>query len=316
MDTILTVTMNPTIDKTTHVDRVAPGQKLRCAAPRHDPGGGGINVSRAVGKLGGEATAVYPAGGPMGAVLENRLNEEDVARIQIPIAGWTRENVTVLDDSGEQHYRFNMPGPELSESDWRRCLDRVREFRPLPDYVVASGSLPPGVPDDFYGRLVRLGREWDARVVVDTSGDALRAAAREGLYLLKPNMRELGQLAGGPIEDEEQQEEAATELVRSGQAEVVVVSLGAAGALLVTEDRCERLRAPVVNIRSKIGAGDSMVAGMVLALSGGWDLVEAVRYGIASGAAAVMTPGTELCRKEDTERLYERISNRAREPRS
>ena len=166
---------------------------------------------------------------------------------------------------------------------------------------------PPGVPDDFYARLARLGDELGAKVIVDTSQRALCAAVEAGVYLIKPNLRELSQLAGRDLEDEADQERVAGEIVRNGGARYVVVSLGAAGVLLVSEDGCERMRAPTVPIKSKVGAGDSMVAGIVLSLARGMPPREAVRFGVAAGAAAVMTPGTELCRREDTERLYERI---------
>lgn len=304
MPPIVTLTMNPTLDKSAVVHRVVANQKLRCQPPRREPGGGGINVSRAIRRLGGESMAVYPSGGPTGRVLEELLDQESLQHQPVPIAGWTRENLTVLEEAGDQQYRFNMPGPRLEEAEWKRCLDQLAAFDPPPAFIVASGSLPQGVPMDFYTRLTR---ELEGRIVVDTSGDTLRAAVREGVYLVKPNMRELGQLAGEKIQDEAHQEQVAKEIVAQGQAEAVVVSLGAAGALLVSRELTQRFRAPTVPIESKIGAGDSMVAGIVWGLAEEKSLGEAVRFGVAAGAAAVMTPGTELCRREDTERLYQQM---------
>ncbi len=177
--------------------------------------------------------------------------------------------------------------------------------------IIASGSLPPGVPDDFYYQVATLGRDLGARVIIDTSGPALQAAVGASLFLIKPNLRELALLVGRVLDDEDAVEQAALELVGSGHSTAVVVSLGAAGALLATGDGCERLRAPTVPIRSKVGAGDSMVAGIVAGLVRGLDLREAARFGVAAGAAAVMTPGSELCRREDTERLYRRVHREA-----
>jgi len=307
MQTIVTLTMNPTIDKSATVSRVAAGRKLRCELPRHEPGGGGVNVSRAIGRLGGESLALYPAGGALGQMLERLLDQEKVPHSPVSIQGMTRENLTIFDQSTDEQFRFGMPGPTLTEEEWQACLDELVELDPRPDYVVGSGSLPPGTPEDFYARVARRVREMGGRAIVDTSEGPLQAAAEEGVYLLKPNMRELGQLAGHKLGDESTQEAVAKDLVESGQAEVIVVSLGAAGALLASREGLVRFRAPTVPIRSKIGAGDSMVAAIVLALVRGQAVEEAVRLGVAAGAAAVMTPGTELCRREDTERLYERM---------
>jgi len=301
------LTINPALDRNTRVERVNPNEKLRCQAPEREPGGGGINVSRAIRRLGGESLAIYPCGGPIGEVFKTLLDEEGVEQQPIGIADTTRENVTVFEESANQHYIFIMPGPELREAEWQGVLDALERLDPTPDYVVASGSCPPGVPEDFYRRVAELSQSQGSRLIVDTSGEPLSLAAEAGVYLLKPNMRELGQLAGQEIESEEHQIEAAKGLLESGQAEVVVVSMGAGGALLVTDELGEHLRTPTVPIRSRLGAGDSMVAGIVLGLARGERVLEATRFGIAAGASAVMTPRTELCRREDTERLYERL---------
>jgi len=306
--TVVTLTMNPSVDKNAVVAHVVADRKLRCEPPRHEPGGGGINVARAVGRLGGNALAVYPAGGAIGEMLRDLLDNEEVEHWPIEVEGMTRENLTVLEEASDRQFRFGMPGPTVQEEDYKRCLEALRSVHPSPDYLVASGSLPPGVPEDFYARVAHVAREMNCRLIVDTSEEALRAAADAGVYLLKPNMRELGQLAGKTIEDEKEQVTVAQGIVERGQAEAVVVSLGAGGALLVSDGEPVRLRAPTVQIRSKIGAGDSMVAGITLALARGKSLEDATRFGVAAGAAAVMTPGTELCRREDTERLYERIT--------
>jgi len=307
MASTLTLTLNPTIDKSAEVDHVTSEKKLRCRSPRYEPGGGGLNVSRAIRKLGGESTALYLAGGLQGRRLQDLLDEEKLDHRPVPIAEPTRENLIVYEDKSGEQYRFGMPGPEVSESEWRGLLDSLRDRDPAPDYLVASGSRPPGVPDDFYARLARLCREKGTRMILDASGDPLVEAVREGVFLVKPNVAELRTLAGtDDFQDEAELEELACRLTRDGVVEVVVASLGAAGAMLAWKDQCRRLRAPTVSIKSKVGAGDSMVAGIVLGLSRGRSIPDAARFGVAAGAAAVTTPGTELCRREDAERLFER----------
>jgi 6-phosphofructokinase 2 len=304
MKSIITLTMNPAIDKSASVAQVIAERKLYCDSPRFEPGGGGVNVSRAIRKLGGESTAIFPCGGTTGEHLLELLQQEGLACGPIPVKGRTRENLVVLEESSGQQFRFGMPGTALNEKEWRSCLDILATVDQKPDYIVASGSLPPGVPDDFYAHVARIGKGLGAMVVVDTSGNPLRRALEEGVYLIKPNIRELGELTGSGLRDGAGQEEIAMEMVRSGKSEVIALSLGAGGVLLVSAYGCERLRTPVVPIKSKVGAGDSMVAGIVLRLARGDKVQDAVRFGVAAGAAAVMTPGSELCRREDAERLY------------
>jgi 6-phosphofructokinase 2 len=200
-----------------------------------------------------------------------------------------------------------MPGPTFVEAEWQHCLDSLFSVDAKADFVVASGSLPPGVPKDFYARVGNWSKGDGRKLIVDTSGEALHLALEAGVYLIKPNMHELGELADHEIEDEVVLESVAMGMVERGQSEVVVVSLGAAGARMASKDGYEHFRAPTVPIKSKVGAGDSMVAGIVMSLAQGKILREAVRFGVAAGAAAVMTPGTELCRRGDTERLYQQI---------
>ena len=304
MKRILTLTMNPSIDLSTSVEYVMPDRKLHCQSLQREPGGGGINVSRVIHRLGGVSIALFPAGGHAGQMLQNLLDQEGIKYHPIPIEGWTRENFMILEEATSQQFRFGMPGPPLYESEWEHCLNEILSIDPKPDYVVASGSLPPGVPKDFYALLSQKVKNLRGRLILDASGEELRLAIETGVYLLKPNMRELGELAGKEIKDEPHQKEVAINTVKRGPCEVVVVSLGAGGAWMVTKEGCERIHAPIVPVKSKVGAGDSMVAGIVLSLAQGKSLREAVRFGVAAGAAAVMTPGTELCRREDVQKLY------------
>ena len=307
MTPIATLTLNPAIDKSARVERVVADEKLRCEAPRREPGGGGINVARAVHRLGGAARALYTAGGYTGALLRSLLDDEGLSHTPLEVDDMTRENVVVYETSTDRQFRFGMPGATLTEGEWTQCLKTLRALDPAPEYLVASGSLPPGVPSDAYAAVAEAARALGARPILDTSGDALREAVASGWFLLKPNLRELEQLAGTALDTEPARIDAARAFIDRGWCEVVVLSMGASGALLITDDAAEHVRSPTVPINSRVGAGDSMVGGLALALARGRSLPAAVRFGVAAGAAAVMTPGTELCRRADTDALFERM---------
>lgn len=301
---IITFTINPALDKSSRVESIRPDSKLRCEAPVFEPGGGGINVSRAIKKLGGETISYYLAGGPSGEVIEQLLEEEGVKQHVIKSKEWTRENFSVTDISHNHQYRFGMPGPQIPEEEWQNCLNIIKDIQPVPKYLIVSGSLAPGVPSDFYAQLAKVAKKKGIKVVVDTSGDALLKAAEEGVFMLKPNLREMGQLTGKKSISADEQEELAQEIIRSGKAEILLVSLGPRGAMLATKDTIEYVVPPTVHVESTVGAGDSMLAGFVYAHSLGWDISDVLKYSVASGTAATITPGSELCRKEDVERLY------------
>ncbi len=306
---IVTSTINASLDRSCRAAHVTPEKKLRCHSVRRQPGGGGINVARVVHELGGTARAVWAGGGDTAARLAQLLEGAGLSHRRVALDATTRENIHLLDESSGSQYRLVMPGADVSAEEASRMLDgTLGEVKKALDenetcYVVASGSLPPGVPDDYYARLSQ-GLPPGSRFVVDTKGEPLRQALAEGAYLIKPNLAELEALAGRELGDEKAIEAAARELIGEARAVVVVVSLGRGGALLVTERAAERMGAPSVRIQSKVGAGDSMVGGIVLGLARGNDLSSAVRFGIAAGAAAVMTPGTELCRRSDVERIH------------
>ena len=303
---VVTLTMNPALDKSTSTHHVISEEKLRCAELRLDPGGGGINVARAIHQLGGHATPFYMAGGLNGQVLQGLLRRHEIPEQLIPIAGETRESFTVYEETTTHQYRFNMPGPTLSQAEWRRAIDTIAALDPRPDYVVASGSLPLGVPSNFYVRLAERVAEWSARFIVDTSGAPLQALVDEcaPVFLIKPNHGELAALVGRELLDDEDILLAAREMLARCKIELVAVSLGAGGVMMISNEETSFIRAPIVPIRSKIGAGDSTVGGITLGLIRGLPLLDAVRFGVAAGAAAVMTAGTTLCRREDTERLF------------
>ncbi len=310
MTDILTITMNPALDLSTSTDRVIDSHKLRCTAAKLHPGGGGINVARVVHRLGGDCLALYPAGGVNGQRLQALLDQEQVRSHCIAIADETRESFSALENSSGRDFRFVLPGPELTPGKWEACLTYVSEASELeapPRYLVASGSLPPGVPVDFYASLARLARARGSLLVLDTSGPALAAALAEGVYLVKPSLRELRDLTGRALHTELQWREAAQQIIRDGQAQVVALSLGEDGALLVTADQALRARSVPVTVKSSIGAGDSFVGGLLWALNRNIDLEQAFRYGMAAGAAALLTAGTALCQATDVERLHNEI---------
>jgi 6-phosphofructokinase 2 len=301
MTKIATLTLNPALDKSTSTDKMTPEQKLRCTDMRIDAGGGGINVSKGIAKLGGSAVAVFPQAGHNGLIIRSLLEEAGIQVQSALVEGETRENISVTETSTNLQYRFTLPGLALSLKDATACLELIRKIRP--EYLVTSGSLPPGLPDTYFEEVASFAKKNGMRFILDTSGAPLRAAADEGLYLLKPNLGELCALVGVDNLEMNQVDDAARSIIHQGKCEVVVVSLGPQGALLVTRDELEHIPAPMVPKKSTVGAGDSMVAGMVWALSEGKTKREMAQYGVACGSAATMNKGTELFHPADVERL-------------
>lgn len=300
---IVTLTMNPALDITTSVDVVRPTDKLRCATTRYDPGGGGINVARIAHVLAGSVAAVFPAGGATGDVVMSLLNDAGVLFEQVAINAPTRESFTVNETSTGRQYRFVLPGPRLTFTEQTRCLDRLRCSAKSAQFVVASGSVPPGVPPDFYQHVAEICGELGVRFILDTSGGGLRGVS-SGVYLLKASVRELRECVGRPLTTESEQFAAAHGLIENGRAQVVLVSLGSRGALLATQHASQRFSAIPMGFGSGVGAGDAMVAAITVGLTRGWPLVKSVRLGIAAGAAMLMTPGTATCDKADVEKFF------------
>ena len=301
--------MNPAIDKSAGVKQIEPDKKLRCQEPVFTPGGGGINVARAIHNLGGEAKAIYPAGGPTGDMLEQLLEKEGVYQYRIKVKNWTRENVSIVEETTNNQYRFEMPGSSLDEHETTQSLEAVLQKSKTADYLVASGSLPPGVPDDFYAQLAKKTHGTHLKLIIDTSGESLKKLKGSGIFLLKPNLREFREFTGLKLLSEEEQKQAGLELVDNGTCKVLVLSLGADGVLLVTHKNQVRFRSPKVIVKSRIGAGDSTVAGIVLGLTKDMDLKEAVMFGISCGASTVMSPGNELCQKSDVDRIFNQMKD-------
>ena len=254
MNTILTITLNPTVDKSSTVENIKPEKKLRCTKPVYEPGGGGINVSRGLVRLGINTIALFTSGGRTGILLEQLLEKENVKIMPVKVEGETRENFIVVDTANNEQYRF--------------------------------------------------GKQNNARLIADTSGEALNEILKEGIYLFKPNIGELSRLTGIETLDNDSAHKTAEELIENGKAEIIVISMGPQGAYLVTKDGGTHIPAPSVKKLSTVGAGDSMVAGMVSILAKGGTAVEMACMGVACGTAATMNPGTGLFKKEDAEKLY------------
>ena len=301
---IVTLTMNPALDITTSADQVHPTDKIRCGTARYDAGGGGINVARVASVLGGSVSAVFPVGGPTGDLLTELVGDADVPYRRVAISLPTRESFTVDEASSGQQYRFVLPGPRLTPTEQAKCLDELSYAAQSAEIVVASGSLPPGVPADFYQRVADICRDLGVPLVLDTSGGGL-AHITSGVFLLKPSVRELRECFDRELATESEQLAAAHELIDSGTSQAVVVSLGSKGALLASRQCSQRFPAASVKLVSGVGAGDAMVAAIAVGVTRGWPLSKSVGFGVATGAAMLMTPGTAPCRREDAERIFD-----------
>jgi len=299
---IATLTLNPTIDTALEAEAMVHTDKIRTAGERLDPGGGGINVARVLVRFGAPVAAIFMAGGSTGRLLDRLLQREGVERICVPIAGETRVSVTVYERSTGHEYRLVPEGPVLSEPEWQECLRQIGETEC--DWFVASGSLPGGVPHDFYARVAEILRDRATRFVVDApAGQLAPALAGGGLFLVKPSRDELEQLSGAALTEIESVVEAARRIVSDGSAQNVAVSLGGDGAVLVDGSGAFVMPAALVAARSAVGAGDSFLAAMTYAFASGADRSTALRLGVAAGAAATLSPGTDLCHPWDVTRL-------------
>jgi 6-phosphofructokinase 2 len=306
MPSIVTITLNPCVDISSSVDAFKPEKKLRCAPLVYEAGGGGINVARAIKKLGGEALAIYLAGGNAGATLQSLLATESLNSMSIDTGVNTRVNVMMIDKATALQYRFVTTGSPIDESYCEQCIEALEKLDGV-KYIVVSGSLQPGLPLDIFERFSAVAKQKQAKLIIDAPTDVMKVYPIKGIYLLKPNLLELSMLVGKEELEGDEVTNAARAIIAKNICEVVVVSMGAAGALLVTKDFVQRFIAPPVKVKTTVGAGDSMVAGIVLYLSKDNDIKEAVRFGIASGTAATLNEGTQLCRLEDAERLYKEM---------
>ncbi|HEY0918485.1 1-phosphofructokinase family hexose kinase [Devosia sp.] len=305
---ILTISLNPALDITTSTEALRPARKLRCTPPHYDAGGGGTNVARAIKILGGESRAFVVLGGATGAQYRAILEGYGLDCEVWEARGETRFSLTVMEQSSGQHYRFVLPGPPREDLEIDLLLAALE--RKIGDgyrFVVATGSLPPGMPTDIYARLARIARDSGARFVLDTSGPALTAALAEKPYIVRFNHLEAQELVGGD-DPRAAAVTLANDVIGRGAAEVAIATLVEQGAYVATAGGSFYVRPPAVTVRSAVGAGDSFVGAMVLRLAQGWRLEDACRYGAAAAASAVTTEATELCTRADTERYFAQIA--------
>jgi 6-phosphofructokinase 2 len=236
------------------------------------------------------------------------VHHEKIDLLEIPVEGETRESIMITEKFSRKQFRIVVDGPVIKQETADHVLEVIKGLHPFPSVIVASGSLPIGIDEDFYARIGKLARERKAKYIVDTAGQPLIHAVREGVFLVKPNLKELSKLAGLESLELDDVDEAAMELIRKGNCEVVVVSLGPSGAMLVTAAGYRHIPAPTVERKSTVGAGDSMVAGMVWAICENKTMEEMAMMGVACGTGATMNEGTRLFRKDDVDRLYRWIS--------
>ncbi|MBE0424605.1 MAG: 1-phosphofructokinase family hexose kinase [Lutibacter sp.] len=301
---IITLTVNPALDKSAKVDGLIPTQKLKCHSIDYQPGGGGINISRMLKRLGTETVCVFPSGGDTGKYLSDLLIKESIKPKIINIKAWTRENLSVVDTQSNLQYRFGMPGNELSKKELDAIKNLLLKKVDSEDILVLSGSLAENMPSDYYAQLIRLFADKNVKIVIDTSGPALKETLKENVFLMKPNQRELAQLAGKEFLYTAEQEAIATELINAKKAQYVVVSLGARGAFLACNEGVFYRTTPSVKVKSTIGAGDSMVAGLIYGIQNSFPPEEILKWGVACGVATTMSEGTMLGTKENIDAVF------------
>ena len=292
----------------TSIGQVTHSRKLRCSAQLREPGGGGINVARVARRLSADAVAVYPSGGTTGQLLRQMTEAEGIRGPTVSIKDETRENFTILERSSGRQFRFILPGPSVSEEECQRCLATLASVDQRPRFVIASGSLPPGASDDLYVRALHITKDWGAKFILDTSGAALAATLKESFYLIKPNLGEFSEFVGATLVDDDDCIIAARRLIALGHVEIVALTLGHRGALLITHDQAWRASPLPITPISVVGAGDSFLGGMAAGLAAGQDLEGAFRLGVAAGSAAILAPGTGLGQRKDIDRLYPQVA--------
>lgn len=303
---IYTLTLNPAIDRELTVPMLELDSVLRATAWQVDCGGKGFNVSRMLMALGQPSAALGFAGGRSGELLRDGLEGLGIETDFVWVAGETRTNVSIVNEAHDHYIKANEPGPTISEEDQGRLLEKVHRLARTGDWWVLAGSLPPGVPAIIYAELLAILEVAGAQAILDTSGEALRYGCGGRPLLAKPNETELGKLTGLPVQSEEQIVTAVRAMQAMG-AEHVVVSLGKAGALLVEEAQTVVATSPIIEERNPIGAGDSMVGGLVWGLNQGYSIVEALRWGIACGSATASMRGTAVGSRKLVESLLPQV---------
>jgi len=303
---IVTVTLNPAIDQTLVLDRFVAGDTLRVRASRFDPGGKGINVSRVVKELGGQTVAMGFAPGGLGRYIEQTLKSEGIECDFVHTKGETRTNITIVDETRHMQTILSDPGPETDEKFVEQLLGKLRKRLKANDWLVIAGSIPPPLAPKVYAEMIGLAREKWVHAVLDADGPALAAGIAAKPEMVKGNRRELERLLSRHLDDEESTLKAAR-VLREMTIRTAVVTRGREGAIAECDEGSWRSLAPRVRAVSAVGSGDAFLAGVVLSLSHGGTMEEALRLGVAAGTAAVLTPGTELCHRREVDVLQPRV---------
>lgn len=303
---IATVTLNPSLDEYIMVDGLMVEETNRWVGRRRYAGGKGIDVSRAIHEMDGVTIAYGFIGGPNGRLLEILLDEEGVLFQFTPIDQETRTNFIIVDTQTKHQTLIGAPGPKISKRELERLCRKLKEARPSPDMLAIGGSVPQGVPVSIYNDMIMDAKNRGIRTILDVSGQWLAEGLKAKPYLIKPNVHESEELLGRELPTEEAIIKAAFDLLDTG-VEVVVISRGKDGIIAATDHSVYKSIPPSVKVRSAVGAGDCTVAGLALRLSRNEPLIEACRLAVAMGTAAVLTPGTELCRRADVERLLSKV---------
>lgn len=298
---ITTVTLNPALDEAVALENLNLGHKNRCSLDSLDPGGKGVNASRVIQRLGRDTLALGFAGGVTGGLLLRKLDEESVPHAFFDVADETRVNIMIYERGSERRSRLYLPGARVERGQLEALQARLDGLS-SGSVVIFGGSVPPGLPKSIYRDFIRTLNARGVRTIVDTSGEALAAALEAQPALIKPNVTEASELLGHPLLSDVEVLAAAREL-RARGAEQVVISQGARGAIGLNADGAWKALPPKVQARSTVGSGDSMVAGLAIALDEGKPLIEGLRLGTATGAATAMVPGTRLCRAQDVHAL-------------
>jgi 6-phosphofructokinase 2 len=300
---IATVTLNPSLDKTVTVDRLIVDEANRWTRMRSDPGGKGVNVSRVIHVLGGETIAYSFVGGLDGQAFQQLMERRGVPFDFIPIKENIRSNFIITNLATHRQTRIDAPGPHVTKDELARLIDKVMRIDPLPEFIVFAGSVPPGISQDIYSRLIADAKKKGIKTVLDSDKEWLREGIKAIPDIIKPNVFEAEMLLGVKLKSEEAIIHAVTTLKKQGFG-IVAISRGRRGMIISDGRQMLKLTSPDVEIRNTVGAGDSAIAGLVMGLSRGQNLEESARLAVAAGAATAITPGTELCHREDIERLF------------
>ena len=303
---IYTLTLNPAVDRELTVPAMEFDSVLRASESRVDFGGKGFNVSRLLKGMEKSSTAVGFLGGNAGELLQSGLQSLGISTDFVWVAGETRTNVSIVTQTHDHYIKVNEKGPLVDADKQKELLEKIDTLAKQGDWWVLAGSMPPGVAGDFYARIVNVLNNHEANAILDTTGEALRLGCAEKPYLIKPNAEEVHALTGMPVDSTTEIAAAAAELRKMG-AENVVISMGKAGALMQSAEETWLTRSPKIQEKNPIGAGDSMVGGLVWALTQGIALKESLGWGVASGAATASLSGTEVGSRPLIEELFKQV---------